>query len=187
MSSHATASGTIISSGGIEVLFGGTTSAAIVSFFGQELVSSGGTAIDTLIGNGGLLRVVSGGAISGATLSGGTLQILSGGAVLSSTITFAGSGTLLLDDTKFRGKIAGFDSLAEIIDLKAVSFASATLGYTGNSLSGTLTVTDGTNTARLAMLGSYVAANFHLASDGTWRHAGHRSAGRQRWASRPPH
>jgi hypothetical protein len=47
-----------------------------------------------------------------------------------------------------------------------VSFASATLGYTGNTLSGTLTVTDGTNTARLAMLGNYVAANFHLASDG---------------------
>ena len=57
------------------------------------------------------------------------------------------------------------DSPAETIDLTTVDFATATLGYVGNSLSGTLTVTDGTNTARLAMLGSYVAANFHLADD----------------------
>jgi len=28
-------------------------------------------------------------------------------------------------------------------------------------------VTDGTHTARLVMLGNYVAANFHLANDGT--------------------
>ena len=40
--------------------------------------------------------------------------------MLSSTITFAGSGTLMLDDTKFRGKIAGFDSPAETIDLTTV-------------------------------------------------------------------
>ena len=72
----------------------------------------------------------------------------------------------MLDDTKFRGKIAGFDLPAETIDLTTVAFASATLGYTGNTLSGTLTVTDGTHTARLAMLGSYVAGNFHLTSDG---------------------
>ena len=102
--------------------------------------------------------------VSGATLSGGTLEIESGGAAPSSTITFAGSGSLVLYDTKFRGKIAGFDLPAETIDLTTVSFASATLGYTGNALSGTLTVTDGTHTARLAMLGSYVAANFHLAA-----------------------
>ncbi len=47
-----------------------------------------------------------------------------------------------------------------------MAFASTTLGYTGNAMSGTLTVTDGTHTARLTMLGSYVAANFHLADDG---------------------
>jgi len=86
--------------------------------------------------------------------------------VLSSTVTFAGSGTLVLSSTTFRGKITGFDSPAEIIDLRTVNFASATLGYVGNSLSGTLTVTDVTNTARLAVLGSYAAANFHLATDG---------------------
>ena len=71
----------------------------------------------------------------------------------------------MLDDTKFRGKIAGFDSPAETIYLTTVTFATATLGYTGNSLSGTLTVTDGTHTAKLAMLGQYTVASFHLADD----------------------
>jgi len=55
--------------------------------------------------------------------------------VLSSTIAFAGSGSLVLDDTKFRGKIAGFDSPDETIDLTTVAFATATLGYNGNTLS----------------------------------------------------
>jgi hypothetical protein len=71
----------------------------------------------------------------------------------------------VLDSTTFRGKIAGF-AIPDTIDLTTVSFASATLGYTGNTLSGTLTVTDGAQTAKLAMLGSYVAANFSLSNDG---------------------
>ena len=41
-----------------------------------------------------------------------------------------------------------------------------TLGYTGNTTSGTLTVADGTHTARLAMLGNYELGNFTSASDG---------------------
>ena len=45
--------------------------------------------------------------------------------MLSSTITFAGGGSLVLDDTKFRGKIAGFDSPAETIDLTTVYIATA--------------------------------------------------------------
>jgi autotransporter passenger strand-loop-strand repeat protein len=162
---HGTANATIVSNGGVEIVSAGTTTATVVSSGGQEVISSGGTAIGTVIESGGLELVRSGGIVSGATIAGGRLEIESGGAVASSTITFAGSGSLVLDSTTFRGKIAGFDSLAETIDLTTVSFASATLGYTGNTLSGTLTVTDGTHTARLAMLGSYVAANFHLADD----------------------
>ena len=137
VSGHATASGTTVSSGGIEILFGGTTSATVLTSFGQEVVSSGGTANATVISDDDLLVVLSGGVISGATIAGGILHVASGGAALSSTVTFAGSGSLVLDDTKFRGKIAGLYLPDETIDLKSVSFASATLGYTGNSLNGT--------------------------------------------------
>ena len=40
------------------------------------------------------------------------------------------------------------------------------MGYAGNNLSGTLTVSDGTHTAKLALLGQYVTANFTMESDG---------------------
>jgi large repetitive protein len=54
----------------------------------------------------------------------------------------------------------------QIVDLADISFATATLGYSGNAQSGTPTVQDGSHTATLALLGQYVAANFNLASDG---------------------
>jgi autotransporter passenger strand-loop-strand repeat protein len=117
-----------------------------------------------VVDSGGHELVTSGGVVSAATISGGTLEIQSGGGVMSSTITFASGGTLVLDDTKFRGKIAGF-AVPDTIDLTTVSFASATLGYTGNTLSGTFTVTDSVHTAKLAMLGQYAAGN-HLSDDG---------------------
>ena len=124
----------------------------------SNLVSAGGTVTvddaDVL-----LLDSTSGYANAAAVAS----------ALLADPITFANaqSGTYnhyIVAYQDLDGDVR-IDSPAETIDLTTVDFATATLGYVGNSLSGTLTVTDGTNTARLAMLGSYVAANFHLADD----------------------
>ena len=72
------------------------------------------------------------------------------------------------DDTKFRGKIAGFTgsgfSDSDKIDLATVAFGSTTsLTYAGS----TLTVTDGAHVARLAMIGTYAQANFQMANDGS--------------------
>ena len=46
--------------------------------------------------------------------------------------------------------------------------ASTTLGYSPNAAGtgGTLTVSDGTHVANIAMIGSYTAANFAPVSDG---------------------
>ena len=52
------------------------------------------------------------------------------------------------------------------IDCADINFATVTLGYTGNTLSGILTVSDGTHTAQLAMLGNYTIGNFNKANDG---------------------
>jgi hypothetical protein len=38
--------------------------------------------------------------------------------------------------------------------------------YSGNTQSGTLTVTDGTHIAHVRLLGNYVAGQFHLSDDG---------------------
>ena len=56
----------------------------------------------------------------------------------------------------------------EEIDLGGISFGKKTkvsFKEDKNHLRGTLTVTDGTNTANLTLLGQYSANNFRLASD----------------------
>ena len=129
-------------------------------------VSSGGQANATVVGAGGSALVQSGGAVSGATIAGGTLEIANGGAVLSSTINFAGGGSLLLDGTRFRGKIEGFAE-PDTIDLASIAYNSATttLAYSGTALSGTLTVTDGVHTTKLAMIGQYAQGQFGWSDD----------------------
>ena len=68
----------------------------------------------------------------------------------------------------FNGVISGF-GVPGSIDLRDIAFGSGTtLGFTeaGDNLSGTLTVSDGTNTANIILLGQYVAGNFTKQSDG---------------------
>ena len=86
-------------------------------------------------------------------------------------ILFAGNaGTLTLEDLQgFTGQISGFGG-ADQIDLADIAFDAntTTLGYSGNSgnTGGTLSVSDGTQTANLALLGSYMASSFATSSDG---------------------
>ena len=113
--------------------------------------------------------MLSGGIVSGATLSGGKLEI-QGGGTTGSGIVFAGGGTLKLDNSvsfSSATAISGFGIPGQL-DLSDVSFSSSgmTLGYSGNTLSGTLTVGDGVHTAHLSLVGQYVVGNFHLANDG---------------------
>jgi hypothetical protein len=98
--------------------------------------------------------------------AGATLELTS---AYSGTVTFAGStGTLKLDrSSTFTGKIGGQLATGDIIDLADITAgAGATIGYSGNNSPGTLTVSDGTHTAHIALLGNYMAANFVASSDG---------------------
>jgi hypothetical protein len=110
-------------------------------------------------------------------IDGGTMEIASGGSignVLPVSFTESG-GALILDFSQGflpTWTIAGFASpqgITEFIDLKdIVSGASTKLTFNeaGNNTSGTLTVTDGTHTANLTLLGLYSQSNFTLSSDG---------------------
>jgi hypothetical protein len=68
--------------------------------------------------------------------------------------------------------VAGFASpkgVIEEIDLEDISFGKKTKEHFQEAkghLSGTLTVTDGTHTATLTLLGQYSTGNFTLSSDG---------------------
>jgi hypothetical protein len=103
------------------------------------------------------------------TLTVGAGQTVDIASPYSGTVTFASpTGTLKLDaSTTFRGAIGGQLAIGDVIDLADVNAgANATLGYSGNSSPGTLTVSDGTHTASIALLGNYSLANFTASSDG---------------------
>jgi autotransporter passenger strand-loop-strand repeat protein len=153
------------SNGIVTITVGGVVNGAVVSS-GGELQAYGAVSGDT-IRSGGAVYVFSGGTVGGTTLDGGFLEILSGGTAGISQIGFTSAGgTLQLDDSvHFNGVISGFDQGG--IDLRDIAFGSGTtLGYTDFGTSGTLTVSDGTHTASLHLLGQYVEANFTKQSDG---------------------
>ena len=56
----------------------------------------------------------------------------------------------------------------DAIDLTDINYALGTTKatYAGDTTGGTLTVTDGTNVANIALLGNYMASTFVTASDG---------------------
>jgi len=138
---------------------------------GSEVVSSGGTASASLVE--GYEVIQSGGVAQYAVLAGGTLEAAGGGSL--NEVTFEG-GTLLLDASpSFHGLVAGFGT-SDQLDLLDIAFVSAStkkgstshLSFTeaASNLSGTLTVTDGVNTASIQLLGQYTASEFVAASDG---------------------
>jgi hypothetical protein len=83
-------------------------------------------------------------------------------------IDFGGAtGTLKIDHAaEFTGTIGGPLTPTDQIDFADVNFTGVTLGYSGNNSPGTLTVSDGTHTASLAVLGNHSLANFTASSDG---------------------
>ena len=108
--------------------------------------------------------------------SGNARATIAGGSVLeintpdSGKVTFGGSGgTLQLDQpATFAGTVAGF-ATPDSIDLPGIGFgATTTLAFFENNsrTGGTLTVTDGTHTAAVALLGNYMASTFTLSNDG---------------------
>ena len=91
----------------------------------------------------------------------------------SANVTFASgaTGNLILDaSSQFTGTIAGLNSAApfDTIDLADIAFGSnTTVVYSASSAdTGTLTVSDGTHTANIALLGKYSPTSFKIASDG---------------------
>jgi hypothetical protein len=84
--------------------------------------------------------------------------------------TAIANGSTLELDTADQGTVtfAGPQGTLQL-DLAAIGFgANTTLGYAANNSNtgGTLTVSDGTHTASIALLGQYMAASFATASDG---------------------
>ena len=105
-------------------------------------------------------------SISGITIAVGATAEIEGASAQS--VTFAGStGTLILDDALgFTGQVSGLSG-SDAIDLADVSYGSNTQAtFLGNDNGGTLTVTDGTQTANIDLVGNYLSSYWTLSSDG---------------------
>ena len=130
--------------------------------------------------------------------AGATLKL---GAPCSESVTFgASTGTLILGNSStsggqssnFTGTVSGFGA-QNAIDLPGIAFdAQTTLGYSPNSngTGGTLSLTDGTHSAKIALLGNYIASSFAMASDnhgGTMVVAEATESGNQSLLTHPQH
>jgi hypothetical protein len=75
---------------------------------------------------------------------------------------------MLTIDASFTGTVSGFTA-GDTFDLTGIDFGTIKpLKYTPNAgnTGGTLTVMDSTHTAKIALLGTYMASSFVPASDG---------------------
>ena len=159
------ASGTGITNGN-----GDLTVGSVVTLTLPPTLSDGGTA--TYTGGSGRTAVKPNGATitdsagNAATLSGtltppGTLQIDT-----KPPATTVKDPLTIANASSFLGTVAGMTG-QDTIDFVDINFTKVqTPGYTGNSSGGTLTVTDGTHSANIALLGNYLASSFVTSSDG---------------------
>nr|WP_244521446.1 VCBS domain-containing protein [Bradyrhizobium sp. DOA9] len=117
-------------------------------------------------------------ATTSMTIESGTVLSLS--EPFAQSVTFANAtgttGTLVIDHAAdFTGVINGFDgdgtlANSDLLDLKDIDFSALNgITYTEDPdhLGGTLTLTDGIDTANIKFAGSYTIDSFHFMSDGS--------------------
>ena len=83
-------------------------------------------------------------------------------------VTFAGiTGRLILDDAQaFTGEVSGLTG-SDALDLTNLSYGPNTRAtFSGNAAGGTLTVTNGTQTASIILQGNYLSSSWTVSSDG---------------------
>jgi len=175
---------TTVNSGGVEAVFGGVAHTPVINpgatelvskggidqgalIRGVELVQNGGQTVGTNIVAGGL-QIVQAGGLASDLINGGEVEVQAGGTAFVSFSIDSG-GTLELDGTgALPVTVSNFPSSAAI-DFADIAFNANTkvTFEAASNLSGTLTVTNGTQSASITLLGSHTTADFHVAIGGT--------------------
>jgi len=153
-------------------LFTINTGANIITNAGIFLATSaGGMTIASAVANTGHFAVNGGSmTVMGAVTGSGYAEVVSGtldfaGAFNENVVFTAGStGALeLAHSIGYTGRIQGLSTTgANALDLGDITFTSGvtTAAFSGSTTSGVLTVTDGTHTARIGLIGNYVGHTF---------------------------
>ena len=101
------------------------------------------------------------------TLTGGESFDLLGPTSKDVIFASGATGTLTLSDSReYSGYISGFTS-STTLDLRDIAFGTqSTIGFSGTTSGGVLSVDDGAHLASIALLGDYSTSNFIESSDG---------------------
>ncbi|HZZ90160.1 MAG TPA: hypothetical protein VFE13_17660, partial [Caulobacteraceae bacterium] len=138
-------------------------------------VASGGVEIKSAVANTGILGAVGGTLTLDKTVTGAGSARISGGTLdaagaFNENVAFTGpTGVLELAHAQaYAGQITGFSHAGTTsLDLRDIGFvSSAEATFSGNSSGGVLTVTDGSHTAKIKLLGDFTSASFIASSDG---------------------
>jgi len=141
-----------------------------------ESTGLGGLLVESNILNYGLLWANNGNLTVAGDVSGSGHALISGnatielGAASSEAVIFdtVGNGTLALDHSSaFAGQVSGFNA-GDTLDFNDVLTTTDTaLAFVAkqDGTGGTLTLTDGTHTASVDLVGQYDAAGFQFAAD----------------------
>src|SRR5439155_1564293 len=106
-------------------------------------------------------------AMPAVTIADGASVEIAG--VSARSVTFTGTtGRLKLENSlAYTGQVSGLAG-SDAIDLADVSYGIQTqVTFLGNSTGGTLTITDGINTANIQLQGDYLSSTWTLSSDGS--------------------
>ncbi len=158
---------------------------------GHTLSAAGSLTLAGPVKNAGVLAVAGGTLkVQGAVSLAGLVSLAGGMADFAATfkqdVTFAAGGALLeLGQSQgYSGSITGLAAATCSLDLDDIAFGGVTKAtFKGTAASGTLTVTDGTHTAKIALIGDYRHATFSVEDDG---HGGTLVTEAGKAASAPP-
>jgi len=141
-----------------------------------QSTAAGGVTIESAVDNvGTLVAQTKTLTVQGAVSGPGDVQIVSGTADFTSTfnqdVAFTGAtGTLELANSQtYTGKISGFAASGKTaLDLVDIAFTAGVTkaSFTGTAASGVLTVTDGTHTATMSLIGNFAGSTFKVTGDG---------------------
>lgn len=169
----------VINADGTQALVIDTGANTIVNSGTLEASGSGGLIINSDVTNTetGQLWAHGGNITANGAVNGGAALIddagsIEFGAAASTNVNFGDAAdgsfnTLKLNDAdQFNGTVTGLNA-DDVLDFSDIDFAGATLNYSdnGSGTGGTLTVTDGTDTANINLVGSYAANSFQLTMD----------------------
>ncbi|HXV00200.1 MAG TPA: hypothetical protein VG166_06860 [Caulobacteraceae bacterium] len=150
---------TVVNAGMVEKSAGAGLSHILgpVTNTGEVVAASGTLEFAGAVDGVGAMRIE-----AGATLE------FAGAVASGQRVTFAETGAVLelLGGAAFAGRVAGF-AAGDTFDLRGMPFGSGlTITYAGSANKGTLTVSNGAQMVKIALIGQYSAANFAAASNG---------------------